>query len=102
MSSDPLPTGVAAVDNAVVWAVAVTAIAAGLALLVRLLRAVRRMARTIEDVADDWHGEPGRPGVAPRPGVMERLCRIETRLERLEGGPRGGSKGGRSSIRAVP
>lgn len=29
---------------------------------------------------DDWYGEPERPGVPARPGVMERVSGIETRL----------------------
>lgn len=108
MTSNPLPTGVMAVDSAVIWAVAVTAIAAGIAVLVRLLRGVGKVARTMEDFAEDWHGEPGRPGVPGRSGVMERLGRIEsgiegmeTRLQGVENKLGGGPRGGRAPMRAV-
>jgi len=91
-------------DTAVVWSVALVAVAGGFALLVRVLRAVGRVARTMEDFADDWHGESERPGVARRAGVMERLDGIETRLsgveERLGGKPSRPS--GRPPVRAVP
>jgi len=48
-----------------------------------------RIARRIDEVVDDWHGESARPGVPARPGVMERLERIEgatARIEPLAGG----------------
>lgn len=30
---------------------------------------------------DDWNGEPARPGVSRRAGVMERLEQIENKLD---------------------
>lgn len=39
--------------------------------------AARRMLRPLVQMAEDWTGEPERPGVDRRPGVMERLSRIE-------------------------
>lgn len=36
-----------------------------------------RMARSQRQLLEDWCGEPSRPGVPERPGVMVRLERIE-------------------------
>ncbi len=70
-------TGIASVDQVVVWSVAITAI---IGLLAWVIRAVRRIARTVDDFAEDWNGTPERRGVPARPGVMERLGRIEHEL----------------------
>lgn len=57
-----------------------------IALLIRISRNTRQMA-------DDWKGEPARPGVAARPGVMQRLFTIEQQLAVVhhEVQPNGGS-----------
>jgi hypothetical protein len=68
---------VAALDTAVVWAAAITAVAGVGAVLWRATRPLRALGRRVEDFIDDWTGVPGRPGVEQRPGVMERLDRIE-------------------------
>ncbi|GAA5048138.1 hypothetical protein HNP84_000235 [Thermocatellispora tengchongensis] len=55
-------------------------IAGGLGLLFVLARIGRylwRLFQGIDDFLDDWRGEPPRPGVPARPGVMERLERVE-------------------------
>lgn len=70
-------TGVTGVDTLVVWSLAITAILGGIALV---WRAVRRIARTVDEFAEDWNGTPPRRGVPARPGVMERLDRIEHEL----------------------
>ncbi|WNI20296.1 hypothetical protein [Actinacidiphila sp. ITFR-21] len=70
-------TGVSFVDHAAIWATAIAAVLALGGLLWRLARPLRRVVRRIEELADDWHGVPARPGVEGRPGVMERLSRIE-------------------------
>lgn len=44
------------------------------------------VGRRIGDLHDDWQGEPDRPGVKGRKGVMERLRAIEQELH-----PNGGS-----------
>lgn len=54
--------------------------------------AVRRMApgiRRIVHLVDDLTGEPERPGVPARPGVMERLQQLDDRTAELK--PNGGS-----------
>lgn len=43
-------------------------------------RKLWRIFRRIDHFMDDWFGEPARPGVAARPGVMERLCSVERQL----------------------
>ncbi|MBI1757969.1 MAG: hypothetical protein HYR62_01855 [Actinobacteria bacterium] len=39
-----------------------------------------RRLRRLWLLLDDWHGEPPRPGVPARPGVMVRLASIEAEL----------------------
>lgn len=49
-------------------------------------RVIGRMARRVGDIHDDWRGEPARPGVEARPGVMERLKTIEEEMRPNGGG----------------
>lgn len=62
----------------------VTVIAGVITLLWRVVRASMRLAGRVDEFMDDWSGEPGRPGVPPRPGVMERVAGIEDRLTGVE------------------
>lgn len=41
------------------------------------IRAWRRFDKKFAQFHEDWNGTPGRPGVPPRAGVMERLSMIE-------------------------
>jgi hypothetical protein len=77
-------TGLAAVDQLVVWCVAITAIAGVIALVWRLTRGMRHLAARLGDLVDDWTGVPGRPGVPGHEGVMARLGSIEDRLTAVE------------------
>lgn len=77
-------TGVVAVDMVLVWSAAAVAIAAALGLLWRMARGVRRIVVRVDEFVDDWTGIPSRPGVAGRPGVMERLDGIEERIACVE------------------
>lgn len=77
-------TGVWAVDTIVVWAAAVAAVAAALALLWAVVRGIRRIVAAVDTIVEDWHGIPERPGVPARPGVMERLDAIEQRVGGIE------------------
>ena len=43
-------------------------------------RWVYRQFKSIECLLEDWHGEPARPGVPGRLGVMERLDSIEKKV----------------------
>lgn len=65
---------------------ALATLAAGCAGAIWLGRVVARTGRAVVDMHDDWKGEPARPGVRGRLGVMERLDRIEKELQ-----PNGGS-----------
>lgn len=49
-----------------------------LAALSALFIRLGKFGKTIGLMWRDWSGEPGRPGVDRRPGVMERLHTIET------------------------
>ena len=60
------------------WAAAVTAVLTAGALLYRyVFRPAWRFIRAIQDFLRGWNGEEERPGVKKRPGVLERLERIE-------------------------
>ncbi|MFD7550686.1 hypothetical protein [Streptomyces sp. NPDC059816] len=65
------------------WAGAAGAFAglSGLAtLLWRPVQRIARMGRRFNQFMDDWYGEEERPGVPARPGMMERVSRIEHEL----------------------
>lgn len=56
---------------------------AGVGTLAGLFAAVKKVTPTFRGIADlarDWAGEPARAGVAARPGVMERLASIDTKV----------------------
>lgn len=59
---------IAAIFGAVRWAVGTSA----------------RQARKVDNFLEDWYGEEERPGVARRPGVMERLATNETGQELMQ------------------
>lgn len=42
-----------------------------------LIKSMRRMTKKFDQFSEDWNGTDARPGVPARPGVMERLSRIE-------------------------
>lgn len=74
----PAPeTGVPAVDTIVIWCAAAAVVAGGITVIWRATRSVRRLGHRVDNFIDDWHGTAPRPGVPARPGVMERLDRIE-------------------------
>lgn len=62
----------------------VAVFAANLLVLLGLVVKAAPLFRKLRDLAEDWAGEPARPGVPSRPGVMERLQGIETRTTQLE------------------
>ena len=47
---------------------------------IKVWKALAPMLREIRNFLDDWKGEPDRPGVKGRPGVMSRLGSIEHEL----------------------
>lgn len=56
-----------------IWTGAILGVAAVAALVVKILKGARRVGHFL----DDWFGEPARPGVAERPGVMRRIDVLE-------------------------
>lgn len=62
--------------------VALAVLAGGIAVVVKVFSLIKRMHNWL----DDWAGEPARPGVDARPGVMARLASIEAQLR-----PNGGT-----------
>jgi hypothetical protein len=85
------PTGIPAVDQALFWG-GVVSLVLGIGTGVwRVVRVLVRIAKGVELYLADWYGEPDRPGVPARPGVLVRLQRAEEglvgigdRLGRLE------------------
>ncbi|MFE3122265.1 hypothetical protein ACFXHD_02465 [Streptomyces hydrogenans] len=77
-------TGVPALDTALVWGGAVSLVAGLLAVVWRAVRAALRLGRKLDHFMDDWAGEAARPGVPPRPGVVQRLTSLEERQSRVE------------------
>jgi len=94
LAVDPLTLAFATVDVGSVAAdggAVVGFLLALIALLTWLLRPVWRFLRFLGEFMADWRGEPERPGVDPRPGVMAKLSAIvddntetRNRVSRLE------------------
>lgn len=59
---------------------AITGSAAALSALGWAGQRLWRIGKSVGDLHDDWRGEPDRPGVKGRPGVMQRLAAIEGEL----------------------
>ncbi|MFD4314971.1 hypothetical protein [Streptomyces sp. NPDC058548] len=77
-------TGIPALDTALVWGGAASILVGLLAGLWRGVRALARFFLRAGRLLDDFLGEPERPGVPARPGVMERIQNIDTRVTRVE------------------
>lgn len=48
--------------------------------LLAIFRWLYRQFKSLDDLLNDWRGEPERPGVPRRPGVLERLDNIERKV----------------------
>ena len=66
------------------WVGGVAALVTGVTVIGVGVRKVALMVRRVGHFLDDWAGQPQRPGVAARPGVIERLSGIEGRLGTVE------------------
>lgn len=60
---------------------ALVTIAAGVAVVIQASKFLKKVSNFI----DDWQGEPERPGVPGRDGVMTRLEKIEAELKTNHG-----------------
>lgn len=54
---------------------------------------LRKLMRRLDNLLEDWNGTEARPGVPRRPGVMERLERIEGDVANILRGPGNPSRG---------
>ncbi|WP_434593219.1 hypothetical protein [Streptomyces sp. A5-4] len=73
-----------ALETVVMWGGAFTIVAGVVGALWRLGRAASRTGARMNTFMDDWYGEPSRPGVVERPGMMQRVSVMEDRLRRVE------------------
>ena len=56
---------------------------------------LRKLMRRLDNLLEDWNGSEARPGVPRRPGVMERLEKIETDVAVILRGPGNAFREGR-------
>jgi hypothetical protein len=56
----------------------------GVVALLALVRFSWRQGRNTARMVEDWRGNEGRPGVARRPGVMERLASGDDHFQLLD------------------
>ena len=54
---------------------------------------LRKLMRRLDNLLEDWNGVEARPGVPRRPGVMERLERIEGDVAVILRGPGNPNRG---------
>lgn len=65
-------TGIPALDAALVWGGAITALAGIGTVAWRGVRGVLHLGRRVNEFMDDWAGEEARPGVPARPRGWSR------------------------------
>ncbi|MET9611735.1 hypothetical protein [Kitasatospora indigofera] len=79
-----MEAGIPALDALLVWGGAITLLAALGTAAWRAVRGTLRVGRKVEEFINDWNGEPARPGVPARLGVMQRVSGIEGRVASIE------------------
>jgi hypothetical protein len=52
----------------------------------KVVKPLRTTMERFRLFAEDWSGEPGRPGVAERPGMMVRMAAVEAEFKPNHGG----------------
>ena len=52
-------------------------------LAIRINKLVYPVWHKLEEMANDFAGEPERPGVPAKPGIMERIAKLEQLVEEL-------------------
>lgn len=67
-------------DTVLYAAGAVAILGGAVAVVWKLVRAVRRLLRGVREFLEDWNGEPPRPGVPARLGVLQRLERLDAQV----------------------
>ena len=50
---------------------------------IRINKLVYPVWHKLEEMANDFAGEPERPGVPAKPGIMERIAKLEQLVEEL-------------------
>lgn len=73
----PLSLGASTVGA---WLIGTAAVITALFVVTRFVLAAIRGGRKLGHFFDDWFGEDARPGQDVRPGVPERLARVESNL----------------------
>lgn len=71
------------------WVGRMAIVIAGIGAIFGAILGVVRTGKRLAHFLDDWFGEEARPGVAARPGVMERLERLEELANKAAEGPDG-------------
>jgi hypothetical protein len=66
------------------WIIAAAALIAALTVIFKAVRVVLSWGRRVNDFFEDWGGQPARPGVPARLGVMSRLEDMNDRLANVE------------------
>lgn len=75
---------IAWLEAVLLWGGAATIVGGVVTGVVRVGRALVRAWGRVDSFLTDWYGEPERPGVPARPGMMQRVGGIETRLGGVE------------------
>ncbi|MFJ1787300.1 hypothetical protein ACIOML_23715 [Streptomyces anulatus] len=76
--------GPPAVEAVLLWGGAITIVAGVATVLWRVGLGMAATWQRLDQFIEDWYGEAARPGVPARPGVLERVTRMELRLGRME------------------